>query len=156
MSIGDLAVNHSFLHSAINDVFCVDSARCGYDSEIVQKKNVTTYQGLDFLSSIEDRFKISPKADMLRISVMGDKMNVTSPKILAQVVRNARKQRKLTQRETAESIGMKQSTVSEFENHPEGTCIGTLFKLLAALDLKLQAVSRRGEHKSSDSWDQEW
>lgn len=106
MSIGDLAVNHSFLHSAINDVFCVDSARCGYDSEIVQKKNVTTYQGLDFLSSIEDRFKISPKADMLRISVMGDKMNVTSPKILAQAVRNARKQRKLTQRETAESIGM--------------------------------------------------
>lgn len=87
---------------------------------------------------------------------MGDKMNVTSPKMLAQAVRHARKQRKLTQRETAESIGMKQSTVSEFVNHPEGIRIGTLFMLLAALDLKLQAVSRRGEHKSSDSWDQEW
>ena len=33
-------------------------------------------------------------------------MNVTSPKMLAQAVRHARKQRKLTQRETAESIGM--------------------------------------------------
>lgn len=83
-------------------------------------------------------------------------MNVTSPKMLAQAVRNARKQRKLTQREAAESMCMKQSTVSEFENHPEGTRLDTLFKLLAALDLKLQVVSRRGENKSSDGWDQEW
>ncbi|EHH3295936.1 helix-turn-helix domain-containing protein [Salmonella enterica] len=83
-------------------------------------------------------------------------MNVTSPKMLAQAVRNARKQRKLTQRKTAESMCMKQSTVSEFENHPEGTRLDTLFKLLAALDLKLQVVSRKGENKSSDSWNQEW
>ena len=73
-------------------------------------------------------------------------MNVSSPKMLAQAVRNTRKQRKLTQRETAESIGMKQSTVSEVYNHHEATCIGTLFKLLAALELKIQAVSRIGEH----------
>lgn len=53
-------------------------------------------------------------------------------------------------------MGMKQSTVSEFEYHPEGTRLDTLFKLLAALELKLQVVSRRGENKSSDSWDQEW
>lgn len=38
---------------------------------------------------------------MPTLSVMGNKMNVTSPKILAQAVRNARKQRKLTQREAA-------------------------------------------------------
>ncbi|HHS9847900.1 TPA: helix-turn-helix domain-containing protein [Klebsiella michiganensis] len=87
---------------------------------------------------------LSPKGDILKISVVGDKMNVTSPKILAQAVKNARKQRKLTQRETAESMGTKQSTVSEFENHPEGTRLGTLFKMLAALALKLQIVSRRG------------
>ncbi|WP_323098850.1 helix-turn-helix domain-containing protein [Klebsiella variicola] len=31
----------------------------------------------------------------------------------------------MTQRETAESMGMKQSTVSEFENHPEGTRLGS-------------------------------
>ncbi len=93
---------------------------------------------------------------MPKISVIGDNMNVTSPNMLAQAVRNARKQRKLTQRETAERMGMKQSTVSEFENHPEGTRLGTLFKMLAALDLKLQVVNRRRENKSSDSWDQEW
>ncbi|ABR80042.1 TPA: helix-turn-helix domain-containing protein [Klebsiella pneumoniae MGH 78578] len=72
-------------------------------------------------------------------------MNVTSPKMLAQAVREARKQRKLTQREAAESMSMKQSTVSEFENHPEGTRLDTLFKLLAALDLELQVVSRKGK-----------
>lgn len=93
---------------------------------------------------------------MPKISVMGDKMNVTSPKMLAHALRNARKQRKLTQREAAESMCMKQSTVSEFENNPEGTRLDTLFKLLAALDLKLQVVSRKGENNSSDGWDQEW
>ncbi|WP_336852083.1 helix-turn-helix domain-containing protein [Pseudescherichia vulneris] len=83
-------------------------------------------------------------------------MNVTSPKMLTQAIRDARKQRNLTQRETAASMGMKQSTVSEFENHTEGTRLDTLFKLLAALDLKLQVVSRRGKNNSSDGWDQEW
>ncbi len=83
-------------------------------------------------------------------------MNVTSPKMLAEAIKDARKQRNLTQRETAASMGMKQSTVSEFENHPEGTRLDTLFKLLAALDLKLQVVSRRGKNNSSDGWDQEW
>ena len=80
-------------------------------------------------------------------------MNVTSPKMLAQAIKDARKQRNLTQRETAASMGMKQSTVSEFENHPEGTRLDTLFKLLAALDPKLQVVSRRGKNNSSDGWD---
>lgn len=83
-------------------------------------------------------------------------MNVTSPKMLAQAIRDARKQRNLSQRETAASMGIKQSTVSEFENHPEGTRLVTLFKLLAALDLKLQVVCRRGKNNSSDGWDQEW
>ncbi|WP_353628815.1 helix-turn-helix domain-containing protein [Enterobacter hormaechei] len=111
---------------------------------------------MNILSLKEDKFKLSPEVDILKIPAMGDKMNVTSPKILAQAVRNARKQRELTQREAAESISIKQSTLSEFENHPEGARLNTLFKLLAALDLKLQVVSRRGENRSSDSWDQEW
>lgn len=96
---------------------------------------------------------------MLKISILGDKMNVTSPKMLAQAIRDARKQRNLTRRETAASMGMKQSTVSEFENHPEGTSLDTLFKLLAALDLKLQVVSWRGKKtllmagsRSGDLW----
>ena len=57
---------------------------------------------------------------MPTLSVMGDKMNVTSPKILAQAVRNARKQRKLTQRETAESMGTKQSMVQRLRTIRRG------------------------------------
>ncbi|MFS2222805.1 helix-turn-helix domain-containing protein [Pantoea sp. B65] len=83
-------------------------------------------------------------------------MNITSPKMLAQSVRNARKQRKLTQRAAAESVNMKQSTISEFENHPEGTRLDTLFRLLAVLDLELQVVSRNSKEKAKEGWDQEW
>ena len=119
-------------------------------------KILSSIKDINVLSLLGDGFEISPEADILKISVMGDKMNVTSPKMLAQVVRDARKQRKLTQREAAESMSMKQSTVSEFENHPEGTRLDTLFKLLAALDLELQVVSRKGKNKTSEGWDQEW
>lgn len=79
----------------------------------------------------------------------GDKMNVTISQTLAQAVRNVRKQCKLTQRETTDSMCMKQATVLEFENHPVGTHQGKPIKLLAALNLKVQVVSRRGVNKSS-------
>ena len=48
---------------------------------------------------------------------MEDKMNITSTKMLANALRNERKKRKLSQSKTAETIGLKQSTVSEFENY---------------------------------------
>ncbi|HCT3226709.1 TPA: XRE family transcriptional regulator [Enterobacter hormaechei] len=79
-------------------------------------------------------------------------MNVTSPKNSGSGSQGARKQRKLTKREAAESISMKQSTVSEFENHTEGTRLDTLFKRLVTLDLELQIVSRKGKNKSSEGW----
>ncbi|NHB93849.1 transcriptional regulator [Photorhabdus cinerea] len=103
---------------------------------------------------------------------MGDNMSITSAKMLAHALRNERKKRKLSQDKVADSIGIKQSTVSEFENYPDGTRLETLFKLLAALDLELQ-VTKRGAllHAWSSSsnnsqnqeglhdqqgWDQEW
>ncbi|NHB95039.1 helix-turn-helix domain-containing protein [Photorhabdus stackebrandtii] len=99
-------------------------------------------------------------------------MSITSTKMLAHALHNERKKRKLSQDKVADSIGIKQSTVSEFENYPDGTRLETLFKLLAALDLELQ-VTKRGELSriwSSSSnitqdqeglhdqqgWDQEW
>jgi HTH-type transcriptional regulator/antitoxin HipB len=83
-------------------------------------------------------------------------MNVTSPNQLAQAIRNTRKQKKLTQRQVADNISIKQSTISEFENHPDGTRLDTLFKLLAVLDLELQVVSRNDKSKKTEGWDQEW
>jgi len=51
---------------------------------------------------------------------------------------------------------MKQSTVSEFENYPDGTRLETLFKLLAALDLELQITPRDSNPQEKCTWDQEW
>ncbi|WP_019211224.1 helix-turn-helix domain-containing protein [Yersinia massiliensis] len=83
-------------------------------------------------------------------------MKITSAAMLANRLRNERKKSKLTQRKTAETVGLKQSTVSEFENHPDGTRLDTLFKLLAALDLELQVRPRNSNIKDNTTWDQEW
>jgi len=94
-------------------------------------------------------------------------MVITSAKMLAHVLREERKKRKISQDEAAQSMGLKQATVSAFENHPEGTKMETLFKLLAALGLELQVIERQTEPYSlaasnpdgqSDKlgWDQEW
>lgn len=83
-------------------------------------------------------------------------MNITSTKMLANALRNERKKRKLSQSKTAETMGLKQSTVSEFENYPAGTRLETLFKLLAALDLELQIAPRNSDPQDKTSWDQEW
>ncbi|CRY54669.1 MULTISPECIES: helix-turn-helix domain-containing protein [Yersinia] len=83
-------------------------------------------------------------------------MKITSAAMLANTLRNERKKSKLTQRKTAETVGLKQSTVSEFENHPDGTRLDTLFKLLAALDLELQVRPRNSNIKDNTTWDQEW
>lgn len=69
-------------------------------------------------------------------------MKVTSPSLLAAAVRDQRKLSKLTQSEAAKQVGIKQTTVSDFELRPESTKLETLFKLLSALDLELHVVKR--------------
>lgn len=86
-------------------------------------------------------------------------MQITSAKMLANAVRDQRKAQKITQIETAKLVGIKQTTVSAFENSPEGTKLDTLFKLLAALDLELhvQARNSNGESQSNtQQWNEEW
>ncbi|GKW49744.1 helix-turn-helix domain-containing protein [Halomonas sp. NCCP-2165] len=86
-------------------------------------------------------------------------MKITSPEMLAQSLKNARRDRHLTQQATAELIGIKQATVSSIENHPERSRIETLFKLLSALELELHLSERASaDDATSDdhSWDQEW
>ncbi|AIU87133.1 MULTISPECIES: helix-turn-helix domain-containing protein [Pectobacterium] len=82
-------------------------------------------------------------------------MKITSAGMLAHAMRDERKKHKLNQSQVAESMGIKQSTVSDFENHPEGTRLETLFKLLAALDLELH-LSKRGEPQAGQEWSEEW
>ena len=69
-------------------------------------------------------------------------MQITSAKMLANAVRDQRKAQNITQSDTAKLVGIKQTTVSAFENKPEGTKLDTLFKLLAALDLELHIQPR--------------
>ncbi|OZB19583.1 MAG: transcriptional regulator [Marinobacter sp. 34-60-7] len=82
-------------------------------------------------------------------------MKITSPDTLAQALKNARKEKALTQQDISARIGVKQTTVSSFENHPERTRVETLFKLLAALNLELSVVER-GRSERGETWDEEW
>ena len=83
-------------------------------------------------------------------------MRVTSPTLLAAAVRDQRKISKLTQSEAAKQVGIKQTTVSDFELRPESTKLETLFKLLSALDLELHFVKRGSILDDSKVWDREW
>ena len=83
-------------------------------------------------------------------------MKVTSPSLLAAAVRDQRKISKLTQAEAAKQVGIKQTTVSDFELRPESTKLETLFKLLSALDLELHVVKRGSILDDSKVWDREW
>jgi len=83
-------------------------------------------------------------------------MKVTSPALLAAAVRDQRKISKLTQTETAKQVGVKQTTVSDFENRPESTKLETLFKILAALDLELHVVKRGSTLDQNNVGKKEW
>ncbi len=75
------------------------------------------------------------------------------PSALEPVVRNPaqlgsgllrfRKQDAWTQQQAGERSGIKQSIVSQVESGKPGTRLGTLFKLLASLDLELVLRKRR-------------
>lgn len=82
-------------------------------------------------------------------------MRITSPEMLAQALKNIRKERQLSQSVVADSVGLKQATISGFENRPEGSRVETLFKLLTALDLELH-LSERDAKNAETGWDQEW
>ena len=86
-------------------------------------------------------------------------MQITSAKMLANAVRDQRKAQNITQSDTAKLVGIKQTTVSAFENTPEGTKLDTLFKLLAALDLELHIQPRNSTaetQSNNQQWNEEW
>lgn len=56
---------------------------------------------------------------------------------LAQALKGWRKNRNLTQTEAAGRVGMRPKTISALESDPDPSTLGSLFKLLSALDLEL-------------------
>lgn len=63
---------------------------------------------------------------------------VYSPVQLANKLKLYREQKGWTQTDIAKRIGVKQSTISNFENHPDKTQLATLFKIVQAMEVVLQ------------------
>ncbi len=84
-------------------------------------------------------------------------MKVTTAKQLANYLQDIRHSQGLSQSKIGEKIGLRQGTISNFEQNPESTKLDTLFKLLSALELEIEIKPRNAEQSlKTSSWDQEW
>ncbi|GAB7228263.1 TPA: type II toxin-antitoxin system antitoxin HipB [Vibrio vulnificus] len=77
---------------------------------------------------------------------------IYSPQQLANVLLLIRQKNGWTQSEVAKKVGIKQATISNFENKPEKATISTMFKIVQALDLTVK-VEARTENKIVDEED---
>ena len=75
-------------------------------------------------------------------------MIITSPKMLSHVIREFRYKDNVSQTDIAKLAGIKQATISAFENTPESTKIETLFKILTALELELVVQPRPSKQQA--------
>lgn len=92
-------------------------------------------------------------------------MKVTTAKQLSNYLKDTRLSLKLSQSKVANKVGIRQDTVSSFEQNPDSTKLETLFKLLASLNVELE-VKKRGasidnirlDNTSLDGqdWKEEW
>lgn len=83
-------------------------------------------------------------------------MMIHSPKDLAVAVVSQRKKLKLNQSDVAKLVGLKQQTVSAFENKPENTRLATLFRILSAVKLNLDTLSKNESTHAKSLWKEEW
>lgn len=82
-------------------------------------------------------------------------MYIRSPKDLALFVVNQRKKLNLSQSEVAKLIGIKQSTLSSFENKPQSTKLETLFHILSAVELDIN-IFPKDDTSHKKQWKEEW
>ena len=83
-------------------------------------------------------------------------MLIRSPKELALLAISQRKKLKLSQATVADLVGLKQKTISAFENKPEGTKIDTLFRILSAVNLDMTLASKDNDLSTKSPWKEEW
>jgi HTH-type transcriptional regulator / antitoxin HipB len=77
---------------------------------------------------------------------------IFSPIQLANYMKLMRQKNNWTQSELAKKIGIKQATVSNFENNPDKTTLTTFFKILQSLEMTL-ALYERGDARAQSSDD---
>ncbi|AUH02385.1 transcriptional regulator [Prodigiosinella confusarubida] len=85
-------------------------------------------------------------------------MKVTNTRQLSAYLKDARVTQKLSQGKVASKVGIRQDTVSNFEQHPDSTKLETFFKILAALNLELDIKPRSNKDPSGSDpvWKEEW
>lgn len=67
-----------------------------------------------------------------------------------------RKKLKLSQAEVGDLVGLKQKTISAFENKPESTRLDTLFRILSAVNLDINVTAKGESTQADDHWKEEW
>ncbi len=78
---------------------------------------------------------------------------IYNAKQLANYLKLVRTQNNWSQAEVAKRIGVKQSTLSNFENDPERCQIQTVFKILQALGLTMNIMPNTPQHTSqNEDW----
>ncbi|EGQ8508552.1 type II toxin-antitoxin system antitoxin HipB [Vibrio parahaemolyticus] len=81
---------------------------------------------------------------------------IYSPKQLADRMLLIRQKNRWSQSELAKKVGLKQSTISNFENNPSGTTLSTFFKLLQSMELTISIYERNHEPESNTNSDEDW
>ncbi|MDH2065905.1 type II toxin-antitoxin system antitoxin HipB [Pantoea sp. GD03673] len=81
---------------------------------------------------------------------------IYSPLQLANRLKLIRQRNGWTQSELAKKVGLKQATISHFENAPDSTSLATLFKLLQSLELSLEVVEKEASSAPQLHDEDEW
>lgn len=82
---------------------------------------------------------------------------IYSPTQLANAMKLVRQQNGWTQSELAKKIGIKQATISHFENNPDNTTLTTFFKILQSLELSMTLCdTKNASPESTEQQDLEW
>ncbi|CDT83285.1 MULTISPECIES: type II toxin-antitoxin system antitoxin HipB [Vibrio] len=81
---------------------------------------------------------------------------IYSPQQLANTLLLIRQKNRWTQSELAKKVGIKQATISNFENRPEKATISTMFKLIQALDLTLKIEPKDVKNSQSTVDEEDW
>ena len=77
---------------------------------------------------------------------------IYSPQQLAHLIRLERQKRGWTQSDLARRGGIKQATLSNFENNPDKTTLTTLFKILQSLEQELVIQSKSTQSGKELEW----
>jgi HTH-type transcriptional regulator / antitoxin HipB len=83
-------------------------------------------------------------------------MLIHAPKDLALIVISQRKKLKMSQAAVANLVGLKQKTISAFENKPERTKLDTLFRILSIVNLDLITQEKNKMSELENRWKEEW